>query len=195
MPRSKDHRAETRSRSPRRNKGASSNVAAEVQQRALNVVMQQFLSAQDEGDYQLYGVNARDFATDAKGVIALHNACKQLASHDISGWYNNILFCYHENKEEARMADPAEARRQEYENLKIQKLKHERAIFWSTPASWSAACPPARARDKPRRFTLRRAFSAISRLQLQSNDATRSNGENINVHCQENQTTKTWRHF
>ena len=67
--------------------------------------MQQLL-AQDEGNYQLYGVNARDFSTDAKGVIALHNTCKQLASHDTNDWYSAILFCYMENKEEARMADP-----------------------------------------------------------------------------------------
>ena len=67
--------------------------------------MQQLL-AQDEGDYQLYGVNARDFSTDAKSVIELHNTCKQLASHDTKDWYNATLFCYWENKEEARMADP-----------------------------------------------------------------------------------------
>ena len=79
---------------------------ADVRQKALNVVMQQLLAAQDEGDYQLYGVNARDFSTDAKGVISLHNTRKQLASHDTKDWYDAILFCYHENMSEARMADP-----------------------------------------------------------------------------------------
>ena len=76
-----------------------------MQQRALNVVMQQLLAAQDEDDYQLYGVNATDFSTDAKGTIALHNTCKQLASHDAKDWYSNILFRYYENKREARTAN------------------------------------------------------------------------------------------
>ena len=104
MPPCAETRSMTRSRSPRR-QAASADVQANVQQRALNVVTQQLLAARDEDDYQLYDVNARMFATDAVGTIALHNTCKQLASHDIKDWYNTILFCYYENKEEARMAD------------------------------------------------------------------------------------------
>ena len=84
----------------------TADAQTDVQQKALNVVMQQLLATQDEGDYQLYGVNARDFATDATGTIALRNTCKLLASRDTTAWYSNVLFCYHENREEARMADP-----------------------------------------------------------------------------------------
>ena len=105
MPPCSETRSKTRSRSPRR-QVESEDARVDVQQRALNVVMLQLLAAQDEGDYQLYGVNARMFATDAAGTIALHNTCKQLASHDAKDWHDTILFCYYENREEARMADP-----------------------------------------------------------------------------------------
>ena len=100
MPPCAETRSRTRSRSPRRHV-ATADAQADVRQRALNVVMQQLL-AQDEGNYQLYGVNANNFSTDAKGVIALHNTCKELASHDAKEWYDAILFCWAENKEEAR---------------------------------------------------------------------------------------------
>ena len=76
-----------------------------MRQRALDVVMQQLLGAR-EGNYQLYGVNAQMFATDAAGTIALHNTCKLPASHNTAAWFDDVFFCYHENKEEARMADP-----------------------------------------------------------------------------------------
>ena len=82
---------------------------ADVQQRALNIVIQQLLATRED-DYKLYGVAAKEFATDAKGTLALHNTCKQLASHDASEYYNDILFCYHENVSESSMANPGEWR-------------------------------------------------------------------------------------
>ena len=82
----------------------TADAQADVRQRALSVVMQQLLT-QDEDNYQLYGVNANNFSTDAKGVIALHNTCKELASHDTMDWYDTILFCWAENKEEASFWD------------------------------------------------------------------------------------------
>ena len=72
-----------------------------MRQRALDVVMQQLLGAR-EGNYQLYGVNAQMFATDAAGTIALHNTCKLLASRNAAAWFDDVLFCYRENKEDAR---------------------------------------------------------------------------------------------
>ena len=137
MQRATDRRTKTRSRATRRIKGASGNKAAtDVQQRALNVVTQQLLSAQDEGDYQLYGVSAKDFATDAKGVLALHNTCKELASHNAKDWYDNILFCYHENKEEARMAD------QEAFMLEERQKLEQLTCFFFVSTSVVVCSPP-----------------------------------------------------
>ena len=117
----------------------SEDARVDVQQRALNVVMLQLLAAQDEGDYQLYGVNARMFATDAAGTIALHNTCKQLASHDITAWYDNMRFCYWQNREEARLQDP------EYERdqcLRRRRQREREDLRRYGGRAWSSACSP-----------------------------------------------------
>ena len=73
-----------------------------AQTEALDIVMQQLLKS----EYGLYGVRVSELRSDAKGVLGLRTACKQLAEHDARQWMGEVVFSIAENVELARTQNP-----------------------------------------------------------------------------------------
>ena len=56
---------------------------------ALDIAIQQLLKS----DYSLCGVRASELRSDARGVLGLRTACKQLAEHDARQWMTEMACC------------------------------------------------------------------------------------------------------
>ena len=53
-------------------------------------------------EYGLYGACASQLRSDAKGILGLRAACKQLAEHDARQWMQDMVFCIVEVRELVR---------------------------------------------------------------------------------------------
>ena len=73
-----------------------------AQTEALDIVMQQLLKS----EYGLYGAHVSELRSDAKGVLGLRTACKQLAEHDARQWMGEVVFSIAENVELVQLQNP-----------------------------------------------------------------------------------------
>ena len=73
-----------------------------AQTEALDIVTQQLLKS----EYGLYGVHVSELRSDAKGVLGLRTACKQLAEHDARQWMGEVVFSIAENVELVQLQNP-----------------------------------------------------------------------------------------
>ena len=73
-----------------------------AQTAALDIVMQQLLKSESG----LYGVHVSELRSDAKGVLGLRTACKQLAEHDARQWMGEAVFSIAENVELVQLQNP-----------------------------------------------------------------------------------------
>ena len=113
---------------PRDTKAAS----ADVQQKALNVVMQEFLTKED--DYKLIYNTVFNFVTEVESVFALRKTCKEMSSHNASKWRRHIM----------RYAAPI---RKDIRQIRLQHLERERFRKFRSP--WSADRPPGSQTQTP----------------------------------------------
>ena len=95
--------------------------------KALDIVMQQLLKS----EYGLFGVHVSELRSDAKGVLGLRTACKQLAQHDARQWMGDMACCIAENLDLVRTQNP-QPRFSEYEVFEMMREKY--GDDWEPPA-------------------------------------------------------------